>query len=324
MPTANQPATDPSWSWPSDTKALIDAVRSMDGFEVRKFPASWSGEDENGPTVAMALVPDGKKLVNVQTILDAYLQNPRFLKGNVRTFTLASFIDYTERSRGGDTLIFAKPFIELNSQPHLMAIYDYHGEGSPDVATANHGHHLATYAFPLSEQWKAWIEINGDEMSQREFAEMIEDRLIDVADPPSANDAEFKRLLEAFPPGARFADRAAMVELSRGLRVNQDRRLSQSVNLDSGETEFAFEATNVEPGGARVRKPNAFLLNIPVFDGGPKYRLAARLRYNVDGTAVSWRILLHRPEVIGRHAFDEDVKLVREAGNRVVIGWLGG
>ena len=49
----------------------------------------------------------------------------------------------------------------------------------------------------------------------------------------------------------------------------------------------------------------AFLLAIPVFRGGDLYQIAVRLRYRVQGGAVSWSFELHGADRSFDHAFRE-------------------
>ncbi|TIP21885.1 MAG: DUF2303 family protein, partial [Mesorhizobium sp.] len=63
--------------------------------------------------------------------------------------------------------------------PSFTAVIDYHEDVSGGLAAF--GKHRIQYAFPLSEEWKKWIEMNGEPMKQAEFAYFLEDRVAELS-----------------------------------------------------------------------------------------------------------------------------------------------
>jgi hypothetical protein len=68
-----------------------------------------------------------------------------------------------------------------------------------------------------------------------------------------------------------------------------------------------------------VKVPNLFLIGIPVFEGGPLYRIPVRLRYRLAGGRVTWIVRRYRPEAVFKDAFDEALARIGEATGLPVL-----
>lgn len=67
--------------------------------------------------------------------------------------------------------------------------------------------------------------------------------------------------------------------------------------------------------------PSIFLIGIPVFNNGPFYRIAARLRYRKNGGKIVFWYDLWRTDRTFDHAFSEAVERVKvETDLPVFIG----
>jgi uncharacterized protein YfdQ (DUF2303 family) len=73
-----------------------------------------------------------------------------------------------------------------------MCIADYHASGPGDQQTptgdptARRCHHRAIYNVPMSEEWKAWMQISGKALDKDELGEFIEANAKDIMDPTPA------------------------------------------------------------------------------------------------------------------------------------------
>lgn len=223
------------------------------------------------------------QIVSIKKHLDEYLVAPERRKGTAQLGSLQSFIDHTNRFKDDDSVIFAS---EDPSEPKLTAVLDYHRAGA--TSDPRFGQHRGVYEFPLSDEWQAWTGSDGDthKMGQASFAEFIESNVQDVAPPESAS----KGALEfAKPLGVEFASVSRLVDLSRGLSIREDSRVTQVVNIGSGEVQLAFSSQHQDERGQPLKLPGAFLLNLRVFRGGDVFQIPARLRYrNKDGQIVFW------------------------------------
>jgi hypothetical protein len=159
----------------------------------------------------------------------------------------------------------------------------------------------------LSKEWKAWGERAGKPMSPAEFAEFLEVRVPDVywGDQRSEYTNLLNQQLEL-----RLATPSALIALSRNLAVNVDVAVRHAQTTSSGEIAITYVEQHRDGEGAPIRVPNAFLVAIPVVQGGPPYQILARLRYRIRDGKVTWAYDLHRTDL----AFDA---AIREIGQRV-------
>lgn len=243
-------------------------------------------------------IPAGKKIEDIQAILDRRLAQPRARTGRSEHTTLESFVAHAKRFGAVETsAIFAD---DSPSSPGLTTVYDYHDVGAS--GQPRHGRHRSHYGFPLSEEWRAWEAVDDKAMTQAQFAEFLETRVVDVLEPSAAGDST-RRLVETL--GIALAGPSTLLALSRGLSVRVDAKVVQAVNLSTGETQISYEETHQSKEGGALKVPGGFAIAIPVFRGGARYQVAVRLRYRVTGAQVSWRVALHRAEASFAHAFGE-------------------
>lgn len=280
--------------------------------EHAKDPVVLQVEDGFGRTQVLA-VPDGWSIESARQHLDETLERPRRRKGVAALQTLESFIAHTKRFAGPSSALFA-----VESPPALWSVIDYHAAGFE--SPASFGCHRATYKFSLSDEWGAWQSMNEVTMTQKEFAEFIEDRITDIADPSHAKDsAALRELLELL--GTQFATPSRLLELSRGLSVRQNNRVKQSQNLATGEASIVFETSLESEAGEALKVPGAFLIGVPVFKHGAMYRLAARLRFRVTNGSIGWSYKLHNASRALEHAFLEACDMAtKETGLPLFFG----
>ena len=185
--------------------------------------------------------------------------------------------------------------------PRLIAVLDYHEQTA--AGAPRFGAHRTEYAFPLSDEWKAWSSIVGKELSQAAFAEWLEERIADVMNPEGLGVGTLE-LAQAL--GIQLAGPTALLALSRGLSVRVDQKVTQAVNLSTGEASIGFEETHRDKdGGGPLKVPGGFAIALPVFRNGETFSVVARLRYRVREGAVLWRIVLHRADAVFDVAFRE-------------------
>ena len=83
----------------------------------------------------------------------------------------------------------------------------------------------------------------------------------------------------------------------------------------------SFSAEHRDGAGAPVKVPNLFLIEIPIFAGSVRYRLAVRLRYRIAGGAVTWWIELARADEAFDDAFRHDAaRAAEETGLPLLYG----
>jgi uncharacterized protein YfdQ (DUF2303 family) len=291
----------------TDTDAIIEAARRSG--EPRTIDIEHDGI--KAPVLLVPMSNGGYDLLSVKDVLDEYRAAPERRKGKAILGDIASFIDHTNRFKDDGSTIFASPD---PAKPWLMTVFDYHySNAAKEGADPEHTgqprflQHQSVYNFPISEEWKGWKEAHGKPMTQAAFAEFIENRILDVIEPNTDlgdSAAEFARKLG----NIEFATPMKLLELSRGLSVRVGAAVKQAVNLSTGEVQIQYETQHQDERGAPLKVPTAFLIAIPVFRSGVLYQVPVRLRYSVRQGEISWRVELHKAEMMAEDAFN-DVKL---------------
>jgi uncharacterized protein YfdQ (DUF2303 family) len=303
--------TDPN----TDAAAIIEAVQSLHKMELQKL----------GDDVQVAVLPKGMEIRSIKPLLDEYRARPEARIGTASLQSLASFIDWTLRHKGAETVIFANNNAEA---PSLTAMIDYHQEG-PQVAPKFHHEqqssdtgipgwcrHRGHYRLALSKPWQAWAAVEGRSLTLSEMAAFIEDHITDVIQPPAQSEtmpeADAKLLDLVRVLGGSLAGPSKLLELSRGISVHENAKVKNVANLSTGEVQMVFETEHTSSDGTPLRIPNMFLIAIPVFEMGAAYRMPVRLRYRRAGSEIKWIFLRHRPELYFDDAFNDVIMAARE------------
>lgn len=238
-----------------------------------------------------------QKPISLKALIEEFRQRPAQRTGKATAQTLASFIALTVRHMDDDSAVFADM---TWTAPKFTAVIDYHRRAMEEhgEAVADIGHeprwlkHTIGYTFPLGEDWKLWVEQNGKPMKQGDFAAFIEDRIADLS---AATDSEKDELEYLFK--CKIADPFEVLQLSRGLSISVDAKVTRAQNLTTGEAEIQYSEVHNDSGGQKLTVPGLFMVALPVFYGGAPVRLPARLRYRVSGGNIVWFFQLWRPDV---------------------------
>lgn len=302
-------------------ETIIAELRSVGSFETVSSP---SHDDPLAPTIIS--IPKDMVLHDLtgKAELAQTRNKPMRRTGKAVLSDLASLIEWTNRFKGKESVLFG----QINPNPQLLAVIDYHGEGAPqtDISspdpTANYGHHRALYSFPVSEEWKRWTQISGAALAKDEFGEFIEDNAKDLLDPSpallghSTDDAEpwEQRMIEiAGQLQGRFGQYSKLVQLSRDFQVYESGHLVVTTNRDTGEANVQFLTEHKDPAGQPLSIPNIFMIAIPVFEEGALYRMVVRFRYRKAGDGVKFILTLHNPDIALRDAAREAMDQAKDA-----------
>jgi uncharacterized protein YfdQ (DUF2303 family) len=240
------------------------------------------------PTSIPILIDKQKgSMAGVAGLFEPHRTHPARKAGTAKVTTLESFVDLVNRHKTEDSVIFA----DTNWQsPSLTAVIDYHV--AENGGEARYGKHRIHYAFPLSEEWRAWIAQNGEKMRQADFAQWIEDHIAELV-APNARETAYNE--ETF--GFKTAPPNELQQLSRGLQIKVETRIKSSVTLQSGEGEIIWEEEHRDNMGNRLVVPGMFMLSIAPFFMGDVCRIPVRLRYKAAGGAAVWSFHLYRPDI---------------------------
>lgn len=225
------------------------------------------------------------ELINIKPLFDYWRARPERKCGTAKVTTLKAFIDLTNRHKTDDSAIFATTDWR---NPSLTTIVDYH----PLAGGADNAAHRIVYTFPLSDPWKAWVEGDGKLMTQGDFAAVIEDRIADLTSPSPDHRRELEEMFST-----TVATPAELMQLSRGLRINVDSAVRGAVNLQSGESQIAFEESHKDADGKPLRISGLFLLRVAPFAMGDVIIMPVRLRYRVKEGKALWFYQIYRPDL---------------------------
>jgi uncharacterized protein YfdQ (DUF2303 family) len=231
------------------------------------------------------------------------------LTDTVRVISMERFADAPYRRRG--LVLFDEPdsfsayvnefkdpaetriYASLAGRVAVAVIND--DDATMPVTTGAWRDHRAELRVRATPEWERWRKLDGRLQSQTDFAEHLELNLPDIVEPVAAD----------------------LVEIARSFTASTDVQFRSAVNLQSGETRFAYDENTVAKatgsGGSTIDIPRIFKLKIAVFQGTDPIEVAARLRYRLGGGNLSIGYLLDKADDIEREAFKAEVGMVGEA-----------
>jgi len=283
---AGEPATIPSpFALDLDVAARLGAEAKGVEIVMVKAPEGMVGLPAEIPVALhRGEVPSHHGLAH---LFADYRLFPQRKTGQAVALTFETFCDLVNRHRTDHSAIFADTDWR---KPALTAVIDYHQ--NLNGGRADNGKHRVRYAFPLSDEWKAWIGTDGQAMRQEEFAWFLEDRVAELSSPTDHEKVTYEAQF-----ATTIATPAQVVELSRGLKLAVDTRVKSAVTLQSGEGQIAWEETHNGTDGKQIKVPGLFMLYIAPFFMGDKIRIPVRLRYRIKDGATSWFYQIYRPDL---------------------------
>lgn len=233
---------------------------------------------------------------SLKPLIEEFRTAPDRRKGTATVDTLDSFIALVERHKDEGSALFGKCSWP---DPKLTAVLDY---DSAAGAARNRTHRIV-YAFPLTEEFKAWVSGNAKPMEQDAFAAFLEEHSAELAAPSDGETSEYERLFKE-----KMATPSEVVALSRHLEVFVAARAKQGIRLQTGERVVEFSEDHVNAKGEPIVVPGIFMVSVPAFVDGDAVRIPARLRYRVNGGKVVWFYQLYRWEFFLREQVGHDLK----------------
>lgn len=208
--------------------------------------------------------------------LDERLPWPRRRAGHTRLTDAESLIAFVKRWGDANTVIYA------NTNAMAFAVVMNDAPAGPTGAAWRD--HRADYACPRSPEWVAWTSLDAKALTQTQFADFLEERLADLV------------AADGFP---RPMD---MLAVARALNIKTKGTFQREMNPTNGDYLFVHKSETTEDS---TQIPRAFLLAVPVFEGGPRYQIEARVRFVINEGRPAFSFVLHRRAEIERDAFNE-------------------
>ena len=233
---------------------------------------------KTGENRELLILPEGARFENVTDEHGLSITLPRYIKQSVTVQTQDSLVEYVNKFKADDTLLFADM---TNSV--IVAAVDYHA-----AKQAAHSAHRATLSLPFSEEWRLWTGISGKLVPQLEFARFLEENGADVRTPSAGE----------------------LLEACRDLQAHRKVNFIKAVRTSSDNENFEFtdETKTTTKGG--IELPTKFVLGLPVYFGEPDTEVHAFLRWKMDPEAggLSLGIALHRAEHVRQAVFKQIVE----------------
>lgn len=241
---------------------------------------------------------------SVKPLIEEFRTAPERRQGTATVDTLASFVDLVNRHKDADSALFGETSWP---EPKLTAVIDYDREG---VAARNRTHRIV-YAFPLTEEFKAWVKMNATPMAQDAFAAFLEEHAAELAAPEDGERSAYEPLFRE-----KFATPSELISLSRHLEVFVSARAKQGIRLQSGERTVEFSEEHQNAKGESVIIPGIFMISLPAFIDGSAVRIPARLRYRIVSGDIKWFYQLYRWDAFLREQMGHDLK---DAAEKTVL-----
>ena len=253
---------------------------------------------------SLALIPSGKRVERIGKLIEKFQLQPLRTSGVVTLTDERSFIASVNQRKQEASNVYA-------NDRHVVCVINDDGPAGPGWRD----HHVV-YTLPKSDAWLAWKAAAQRPMSQTDFAEFLEMRILDVLEPSATGDETY-RIAQTL--GVSLASPAALMTLSRGLSVRVDTKVTNAVNLSSGEAQLQFGEQHSDETGQPLKVPGAFAIAIPVFKNGDAYAMPVRLRYRVKGGEVTWYIQTQRQDESLEHALAELLARIESETGLIVL-----
>jgi uncharacterized protein YfdQ (DUF2303 family) len=276
----------------SDAQAIIDHTLEHAGLDIFQNPR----------IDTIAALPKGLRLERVGELLESLQERPQRRRGTVRLTEEQSFVAWVNRNS-------LRPESCIYAQAEKIECVVNDDTLTDDGHEAGWRDYRAEYSLPKSRAWHAWTLASERPMSQGGFAEFIEDRIMDVLPPESVGESA-SSIAEQL--GVAVASPSALMALSRGLSVRVNSKVTNAVNLSTGEAQLEYGEEHVGEKGAPLKVPGAFAIGIPVFERGALYSMPVRLRYRVKEGRVMWTIQLLRQDESYEHALGEVIERIAQ------------
>jgi uncharacterized protein YfdQ (DUF2303 family) len=251
------------------------------------------------------IVPSGFEIKTLKEFIP-----PSRIEQNVVLIDAGSFIEYVNRFKDADTLIFC----EVNdastpsqtglvanppSAASLTAVLDYHKVGI-GLNVPRYCVHTCTLQLRQTVEWQTWRSKNAVRFGQVEFATFLEDN---------------QHLFNAVRKEDSTLKGAELLELVTTLHGKRDVKFDTSVRLQNGASKLTYvddvDVRGTSAAGS-IELPSIINVGMSIFEGGQPYKVDARLKTRVEGRQIQlWYETIQMHKIV-RDSIRDVVKLVAE------------
>lgn len=231
---------------------------------------------ESQPDVLTLVVPEGFELKELD--LEQYAANPRFASGRFQFTRVQSFLEYIGEISSNERRIFA------TEQGAMTCFFDAHG------AKPGWHQHFAEFTPTETPSWKSWVAASGRWFTQAEFAEFLEDRITEIAEP----------------------DGATLHTIATTLKVKTNIDFQSGISIHSGQVQLVYQEQMDAGAGAKgdIAIPETLTLVLTPYEGGEAYKAEARFRFRANGGKATFQY--HLGDEISRIQREEATRLANE------------
>jgi uncharacterized protein YfdQ (DUF2303 family) len=213
------------------------------------------------------LVREGE---GVETIdLESFLPAPRRSAGIYSPADADSFVNYATLHRSGEqTTVWVD---QLNAR--IVAVLNDNGATGPGW-----GDHRAVLALIKTPEWQHWLSADGKYLNQEQFAEHLQDGIMEIREPAAAEVLEVAQTIQG--------------------KTNADWK--SATRLDNGAVGFSYQEEVVASAGrsGNLEIPAEIVLGVAPFYGEQPFEVRARLRYKIREGNLAIGYKLERPNEI--------------------------
>ena len=230
----------------------------------------------HGQSIITRVVRNDERIETVN--LERLLQFPDRQRGTATLYDPADFAEYVTRLRIPGTTVWAD-----EKRGRITSVFNDHNETHGGYMPAGWRDHTAVLELQPDPDWQAFLQIDGEYLTQAKFAEFL-----------SNYDTAFIQ-----PDGAR------MLEVATSFKAHRKAEFSQAINLDNGDVQLTYseETTPNTTRAGQIEVPRDLVVQLTPYLGYPLQQIAARLRWQIEGSALYMGIKLRRPDIVKRDAF---------------------
>lgn len=224
--------------------------------------------------IAMCVaVPSSHKLEVLD--LSKHLPAPERTKASALASDLPTLLAYLARHHDASTTVWVNHNPEHSSLSITGRIND-HLRQAPGWAD-----HTVAYTPTTSVEWRRWNKADGVKMDQLTFANFLEDNLGDI------NPGE-----ESGLPSA-----GDMLKMAVAFEAVQDMRVKSHARLQDGGIRLEFADAADDTTATKMEAFARFRIVVPVFYGGARFPMIAKLRFNARKATPEFWFDLVRPDL---------------------------
>jgi uncharacterized protein YfdQ (DUF2303 family) len=220
---------------------------------------------------------------------------PRRPSGTTFVHSAEAFLALWDRWADGSSIVYSD-----RDRTHEVNLGEVVGVLNDDAETAEGApgwrDRRVRLTVSRSDAWRAWCALDGAFVPLRNFADFVDERRLDIVDPPTAD----------------------VIELSQSLQISTSSQVSRTNRLDDGSTQILYteEVTETRAGkGGEITIPKAITFMVPIVEadevqGRDPTQVVAEFRIRKDGGSVAVGLKIIDRDGIDRRAWEAETGII--------------